>query len=493
MIYPLLYEINVRPWLRELAVRQGARVSLGSVPEAEFEQWQRLGITHLWLMGVWTTGARSRACSRHLPGLRQRCRELMPDFSVADIVGSPFAIAGYEVARSLGGAGSLQKFRQRLASRGIRLILDFVPNHTGLDDPWLGSRPDFYVQSPSAVPETFRAETPDGPRWIAHGKDPFFPAWVDTAQLDYRNPATRAAMTDQLRLLATVCDGVRCDMAMLVLNDVFAHTWQRFPSAHPLPESEFWVDAIPAVRQARPDFLFLAEAYWDLEARLQEQGFDYTYDKRLYDHLVTRNHPDVQRHLFAVPPRFLQAGAHFLENHDEPRVAALLAWPEHRTAALITLGCPGLRLLHEGQLTGRRHSVSVHCGRRPPESPDPEITAWYERALTALQHTEVGRGESRMLHPGPAWGDNPTWQSFVSILWQGRGPQFDLVVANLASHRSQCYVPLEIPRLEDHNWRLQDLLGDEVYGRRGDDLQRQGLYLDLPEQGAQLFHFEPIG
>lgn len=493
MNHPLVYEINLRCWLRELSKEQGSKVMLGNVPASEFEKWQRLGFTHVWLMGLWVTGPRSRACSRNLPGLRKACREVMPDFSVVDILGSPFAVAGYEVARSLGGETGLKKFRERLAERGLKLILDFIPNHTGLDHAWLKDKPELFVQSQQAAKETFRQETAAGSRWIAHGKDPSFPAWIDTAQLDYRNPATRAAMIGQLQALTALCDGVRCDMAMLVMNEVFAATWSRFPSPWAMPETEFWPEAIRAIRQTRPEFLFFAEAYWDLEARLQEQGFDYTYDKRLYDYLISRNYPEVRRHLFAVSPEFLRASAHFLENHDERRVAAQLCRCEHQVAALAMLGVPGLRLLHDGQLTGARHQISVHAGRRPEERPDPEITGWYEHVLTVLAHSAVGRGQSQIIRTHPAWGNNPTWQDFVIIQWQGQEAGFDLVVVNLAAHRSQCYASLNATGLAEHNWKMQDLLGHEVYERRGDDLQIQGLYMDVPGHATQLFHFEPIG
>lgn len=491
MNHPLVYEINTRCWLRELSDRLGSKITLATVPDAEFEKWRRLGFTHVWLMGVWTTGARSRACSRNLPGLRSACRQMMPDFSVADILGSPFAIAGYQVPRPLGGDSGLRKFRQKLSDFGLKLILDFIPNHTGLDHAWLAERPDLYVQSAGPQKEFFREDTPAGVRWIAHGKDPFFPAWADTAQLDHRNPATRAAVLGELRSVAEMCDGVRCDMAMLVLNDVFARTWGAGSASPPAPASEFWADAISTVKLGRPDFLFFAEAYWDLEARLHELGFDYTYDKRLYDYLVAHNYPEVRRHLSAVAGTFLRASAHFLENHDEARVKTLLPWPEHRAAALVTLGVPGLRLLHDGQIAGASCRISVHCGRRPLETPDPEIQVWYEQTLAALSTSFVGRGAGEVIETRRAWSENPTSDSFVVIQWQEAGPAFDLVVVNLAAHQSQCYARLTAKGLADHNWRMRDLIGPEAYERAGDDLQRQGLYLDVPAHGAQLFRFEP--
>jgi hypothetical protein len=78
------------------------------------------------------------------------------------------------------------------------------------------------------------------------------------------------------------------------------------------------------------------------------------------------------------------------------------------------------------------------------------------------------------------------------VQWQSRAPEFDLVVVNLAPNRSQCYAPLSVEHLAAHNWEMRDLLGQESYKRSGDDLQNQGLYLDLPPHGAQLFHFGPI-
>jgi hypothetical protein len=288
-------------------------------------------------------------------------------------------------------------------------------------------------------------------------------------------------------------------MAMLLLNEVFARTWARFPPgrasvpASPTPPSEFWAKAISTVRQTRPGFLFLAEAYWGLETRLQELGFDYTYDKTLYDCIISRDAAAVQRHLLSLSPPSLAASAHFLENHDEPRIASLLSPAEHRAATLLVLGLPGMRLLHEGQLTGALRKTPIQLLRRFDEPANPEVERMYGTLLTTLAKSSVGQGIAELLVPRPAWAGNPTAQDFVIVQWKAGPPEFDVVVVNLAPHRSQCYAPVRIPALSVQEWSLTDLLGDEHYLRSSVELQDRGLYLDVGPHAAQLFHFAPLG
>ncbi|MGD0258533.1 MAG: alpha-amylase family glycosyl hydrolase [Verrucomicrobiota bacterium] len=507
MSHPLLYEVNTRCWLRALSEKSGTGITLATVPEAELAGWQKLGFTHVWLMGVWTTGPRARAEALKQPELRKAYDQVLPGWQEADVAGSPYAIGDYQVPPALGGEAGLGEFRRKLHEHGLKLVLDFVPNHVGLDHPWVRERPDLFVQSLREAPGTFPQRTRAGLRWPAHGKDPYFAPWADTVQLDYRRAATRAVMAQLLESIATRCDGVRCDMAMLVLNDVFAKTWEQFPpvdhpshitshqspvTSHPSPPPEFWASAIPAVKEAHSGFLFLAEAYWGLEARLLALGFDYTYDKTLYDGLVSRDAAGVQRHLLGMTAEAVAGGAHFLENHDEPRIASILSPAEHRAAALLMLGLPGMRFLHDGQLSGAHLKIPVQLARRAAESTQADIEKLYEQLLTTLPTTAVGQGRGELRKPREAWPDNPTARNFVIVQWQRRAPEFDLVAVNLAPHRGQCYAPLSVEHLAAHNWKMRDLLGQECHKRSGDDLQNQGLYLDLPPHGAQLFHFGPI-
>jgi hypothetical protein len=480
--FPLLYEINTRSWLAELSAKSGRQLTLANVPDAEFEFWQCYGFTHLWLMGVWATGECGRVHS---------VRELFErgDLTQSSVViGSPYAITGYTVSARLGGDEALVEFRRRLNERGLKLILDFIPNHTAIDHPWVTQHPEFYATSHLAVPHAIRLNS-SGP-WFAHGYSGFDRPWVDTLQLDYRNPALRRAMMDELLAISAKCDGVRCDMAMLALNDVFARTWREYSNPHPPIETEFWTDAIATVRNERKDFLFLAEVYWDLEARLQELGFDFTYDKRLYDRIVSGTGMEVIAYLYSLSETFMARSAHFLENHDEARIASLLSPMEQRGAALLIMSLPGMRLLHEGQMHGRRVRANIHVETRPPEKADPEIESFYERLFQALRRTAIGVGDVRLLRTQAACVDNPTHQHIVVIQWQCEPHAFDLVVVNLSDVQSQYYAPLHIEGLAQSRWRFTDLLGHEVHDRDGLELSQRGLYLDVAPHAAQLFHVE---
>ncbi|HZL43875.1 MAG TPA: alpha-amylase family glycosyl hydrolase, partial [Verrucomicrobiae bacterium] len=263
MKYPILYEINTRCWLGQLSRRHGFEITLATVPDSEFTRWLGLGFTHIWLMGVWRTGPRSRAEAMRFLEVERASMRSAGEMEEIGIVGSPYAVAEYSVSEALGGESGLQTFRRRLHERGLKLVLDFVPNHVGLDHGWVTERPELFVQSRAESPGFFAQQTKAGARWLAHGRDPYFPPWSDTAQLDYRRKDTREEMRSLLLEIAGRCDGVRCDMAMLSLRDVFEKTWKDFSVVPPADESsvEFWEDAVARVKAAHPEMLFLAEVY----------------------------------------------------------------------------------------------------------------------------------------------------------------------------------------------------------------------------------------
>lgn len=482
--YPALYQINTRVWLTKLSGPLGRRATLDDVPDAELDRLAALGFDWLWFLSVWQTGAAARQVSRTHEGWRREFEETLPDLREDDIAGSGFAIQGYTVHRDLGGDEALARLRQRLQARGLKLMLDFVPNHMAPDHPWLDEHPGYFVHGGEAdlarAPRNYcRVQTKSGPLVLAYGRDPFFDGWPDTLQLDYGNPALQRAMIGELERIAGQCDGVRCDMAMLVLPDVFEGTW----GIHTEP---FWPAAIAAVRREHAGFTFMAEVYWDLEWTMQQQGFDYAYDKRLYDRLCAGQARPVREHLQAGLD-YQDRLARFLENHDEPRAAATFPPEVHEAAAIITFLSPGLRFFHQGQLEGYLKRISPHLIRGPQEQVEPRVRDFYERLLAVLRRPSVRNGGWRLLDCMPAWQGNWTWDCFLGFAWQGTDGERLLVAVNFASNQSQCFVRLPFDDLGGEQWRLQDVMGDAVYVRGGDDLQARGLYLDLAPWRAHVF------
>jgi glycosidase len=485
--FPSLYQINTRAWLHDRGAALGRPATLDDVPDGELDRLAADGFDWVWLLGVWQTGEAGRRVSLTQPEWQHEYRELLAGFSADDVCGSPFAVREYVVHRDFGGPSALERFRARLAGRGVKLMLDFVPNHTALDHPWVHERPGFYVQGldddRAREPHNYVAvETRLGPRVLAHGRDPYFPGWPDTVQLNYRHPGLRDAMAGVLEGIASQCDGVRCDMAMLVLPDVIARTWgdrSRPADGSPPVDDSFWPYALGRVRRYRPDFVFMAETYWDLEWRLQQEGFDYTYDKRLYDRLSVRDAGAVRSHLRADSD-YQRRSARFLENHDEPRAASTFPPRVHEASAVIALLAPGLRFVHDGQRTGRRLRTSNHLRRRATEPVDREIEAFYGRLLDCMRRPEVRDGRWQLLEPEPAWEGNPTWEQFVAFSWEMDGRRL-LVAANYGAARGQCYLRPPFPGLEGATVLLNDLMDPTIrYERDGGDIVRRGLYLDLP-------------
>ncbi|HAV64808.1 MAG TPA: alpha-amylase, partial [Verrucomicrobiales bacterium] len=268
MASPLLIEINTRCRLREKSRRLGRKVILAGVTAAEIQRWRKTGFTHVWLMGVWTNGPRARKHSLESPGLRDAYDRALPGWTEEDVAGSPYAVAGYEVAPELGGTKALLAFRKKLNGAGLKLILDFVPNHVGLDHPWVTAHPERFVQADTIDVESFIGGSAEYPVRLCHGRDPYFEPWLDTAQLDLRREDTRSAVLEDLLSVAELCDGVRCDMAMLLLSEIFAETWRHHAVRGKETKGEFWPVAISTVRRRFPEFLFIAEAYWNREEEL---------------------------------------------------------------------------------------------------------------------------------------------------------------------------------------------------------------------------------
>ena len=301
-------------------------------------------------MGVWQESPSARDIARNSKDVQDQIRAIKPDFKADDITASPYAVYDYSVDASFGGNEALIKLRSRLREKGILLLLDFVGNHMALDCPAVTEHPEFFISTGTQEPAIHKDwffKNKNGV-YIAHGRDPYFAPWTDTAQLNYFNPKTREFMLANLHRVADLCDGVRCDMAMLSLNKVHRDTWWEFIGGE-LPKEEFWFQALENIREQYPEFVFIAEVYWGLEWEIQEMGFDYTYDKVLYDRLRFSTPEDIKGHLRAEH-LYQMRSIRFTSNHDEEESLKAFGREKSLAASVIIATLPGARMFHLFQI-----------------------------------------------------------------------------------------------------------------------------------------------
>ena len=358
-----IYEINTR--LRGRTFEDVTKSDLAKLAE--------LGFDAVWLMGVWQISKGALSISKLVS---------------SDFEGSPYAVPVYKFSAELGGNRGFQSVVRRAHEAGLAVIVDFVSNHMALDSPWIDKHPEFFVRSDTRVRKQATSDyfLHKSGEVVAFGRDPYFPPWHDTSQLDYTNKGLRSQMIEVLKWISRFADGVRCDMAMLVLRDYIKQQWYPLASDEEFDDrmpGEFWSEAIAAVKAERPDFKFIAEAYWDKESKLRELGFDLTYEKKLYDALVARDAGRVAERL-SLDRQSLRDSLYFIENHDEPRAASVFSTASNLASTALILALPGSALIHEGQPEGKREKLPVQ--RVKPltdEPPDQHLQAAYEQLLQA--------------------------------------------------------------------------------------------------------------
>ena len=440
-------------------------------------------------MGVWQRSPAGVRLARGTAPLLEEYRKALPDVAPDDIPGSPYCIRDYSVDPQLGGPEGLCVARTALAACGLGLILDFVPNHVALDHDWILEHPGFIIQGNAtdlirAPREFFQS----GGRVFACGRDPNYPPWEDVAQLNAFHPGLREAAVGALLGIASQCDGVRCDMSILLINRIFRKTWGSRAGRE--PQSEYWVELIEAAHERFPHFIFIAEAYWGLERELQQQGFDYCYDKRLYDRLVHESAETIRLHLSGDPE--VQHGlVRFIENHDEPRAAATFAPEKARAAAVVIATLPGARLFHDGQLEGRKVKLPVQLGRRPEESPDLHLREFYRTLLDSVRDSRFRDGTWNLCEQS-GWTDNESFRNLVAWSWTGSG-KHSLVVVNLAERHSQGRVQMPGLQLAGRSWRLVDFMSGDAFERDGNEMTDPGLFVDLKPWGYHFLEFSAHG
>lgn len=446
-----LYEINTETWLYALSQRYRENINLVNVPTQEWDHIAQYGFNSVWLMGVWERSPAAAAITRADTGFMRYLKRLLPDFDASqDVSGSPYAIRSYTVDVRFGGPEGLAVARAELKKRGLSLILDYVPNHVAPDHVWVTTHPDYFIQGSS---DDLRSNPPAytqvGDHIFATGRNQEVYPWVDVLQLNAFSGELRQATAKLIASLAAQCDGLRCDAAMLMLNQVFSYTWQTH--AGEPPEGEFWSGAISAARAVSPDFLFIAETYWHTEQQLLDLGFDYCFDKNgFYDAIADNRIGDVF-HLLLEQPARQRRMIRGLENHDERRAATAFGLGKHKAAAVLIATTPGSSMYYEGQFDGVRQQMPVQVRRDAPRKPDASIDNFYTQLLTLMRNCANDFAEWRMCN---VVSKEQHIASVLAWSWQGVDDARYLVVINW--NKRQRRVTIRLP------WQTSELSSQSI-------------------------------
>ncbi len=482
-----IFQINTREYLARIAAQ-----SLTDIPDKTWTEIARHSEC-VWLMGIYQE---SKMGNLNAHRYAHEYRVALPDVSDGDIVSSPYAISSYQPdQRIIKSWKEFDAFRHQLERKfGLGIVLDFVPNHVALDHPWVKHHPDWFIhftqeeidRFPDLKNNCFQVRTNDNrDLWIAHGKDPNYPAWNDTAQLNYGNPEVQYAMRAQALELSDHCDGLRCDMAMLVNQETFLRTWGWYQAGW---IGDFWTETIQEVKKKHPHFSFIAEAYWG-EHQLLEQGFDRVYAKWFYDRMKNLVHApnddDVRlfnEHIsFFVTNKEAQRYLLFLENHDEQRAASVFGVdPSMAFATVLSLlPHPGL-LLHEGQLEGKQVRLPMQLKRAPQEPINLRLHDFYQRLFAFVNDPQFRNADVCMASTAN------TASSMIGIR-RSKGRSHQIVCVNISpfQQQDQVFLPFHGKR------NVYDLInGQYVPLDIIDTSNKYMMHVILPPWGVQCIELE---
>jgi glycosidase len=418
---------NSYVWLDQLSTKYGRPiVRLDQIPDEELDTLARWGFTGLWLIGLWERSRASRT-------IKQMCGN-------PEAVASAYSLSDYRIADDLGGYEAYEHLRARAWARGIRLASDMVPNHMGIDSPWVIEHPDWFVgqdyspfpsytfggtdlswdgrvgiyiedhyydRTDAAVAFKWRDHSSGRERYIFHGNDGTSMPWNDTAQLNYLDPEVREAVTRKILDVARMFPIIRFDAAMTLAKRHYRRLWfpepgsggaipgraehsmtaEQFDALFP---TEFWRDVVDRVAQEAPDTLLLAEAFWLMEGYfVRTLGMHRVYNSAFMNMLRDEKNAEyrlVIRNTIEFDPRILERYVNFMNNPDE-RTAIDQFGSGDKYLGICTMMAtmPGLPMFGHGQIEGLHEKYGMEYRRAYwDEQPDPHLVAAHERDIFPL-------------------------------------------------------------------------------------------------------------
>jgi len=414
-------------WLAQMSKQYGRAITrLDEIPDEELATLARRGLNSLWLIGVWE---RSRASKT----IKQLCGN-------SDAVASAYSLFDYAIAEDLGGEAAYTNLRDRAYRHGIRLASDMVPNHMGIDSPWVVEHPEWFISRPDSPYPAYSFNGPDlsqdgraeikiedhyfeqsdaavvfrrrdrqsgETRYIYHGNDGTSFPWNDTAQLDYLNAAVREQVIQTILHVARLFPVIRFDAAMTLAKRHFHRLWFPGPGASGAIPSraefgmsqaefdramphEFWREVVDRVAAEVPGTLLLAEAFWLMEGYfVRTLGMHRVYNSAFMVMLRDEDNAkyrSVIKNTLEFDPDIMKRYVNFISNPDERTAIDQFGKGDKCfgvTAMMVTL--PGLPMFGHGQIEGFTEKYGMEYQRpRYDESADHWMVERHEREIAPL-------------------------------------------------------------------------------------------------------------
>ena len=476
--HPYVYEISTRPWLYELSKKYGKSITkLKDIPTEEFDSFAENGVDIVWMMGIWKLGEYGVEYDRN-----RTYENYLPDWTVEDVIGSPFAITEYVCNPELGEDDDILNLRIELNIRGIKLMLDFVPNHSAHDNELAYNDPYMFIRAPTGITDESRFS----PRGIAFGSDIGHKPWKDVIQYNYWEYKTIQIMKDNFLKVLTLADAARCDRAYLILNDVFEDAWKAELNAYSYirPNTEFWSYAIQEGRNINPNAILLAESYDEkYSKKLLELGFNYVYNKDLLDKIVI-SAKDVKEYMKSKNSTFLDTACNFVENHDELRIAFKTGDDYKKAMAAGTLAATfgGMIFVNHGQWEGKKKNLDVHLRRATYES-DNLIVKDYYKKLSKVLREPAFRSSNFYFVDNMTGGKKDDFIAYI----REEGDNHYIVIVNYSSSQGCAYVPIH--NIKGYRYCLiHEALSNQEYIKTVKDA-KNGMFVCLDAWETQIFQY----
>eukprot|EP01080_Neovahlkampfia_damariscottae_P010238 gene10238-2658_t len=460
--------------------------------EVNDSHWKKLkadGVDIIWLMGLWKVGDYALCRGTDIK-LREYYGKDYPDYSMEDIIGSPYAVVDYTVNPEIGTDQDVIDIRKKFNDMGLELMTDFVPNHSAVDCDYAKTHPEYFVLAPPSMKKPYNPHDflPNG---IAYGKDPYSGGWIDTIQWNVWNPTAKLEIIKNIVKVASMSDHIRVDMAMLLINNIFDSTWGNIIKERgwQRPSTEFWSDAISIVKQRFPKVKFTAEVYWDLERTLLDQGFDFVYDKSFYDILREGNTHKIKDRI--SHSNFLGQSSKckhieffeilVIENHDEPRaVHNFHGVPRANAAAMISFLLPGMRFHHHGQWVGKKNRLVVQLKKGQNENDNQQAIDFYKKFLPISNHEVFKHGEWKICKTE---GDLLAWR----FEYQNHKR---LVVINYSHNAHGAKITGVDNASGSGKVKMNDLMTGRITEIDAEELRNQGIYRHLNPFQGEVFEYQ---